>query len=406
MKKPFAFVAFLYIFVYIFTLPVLAADPRREAGTIYSNDDINKRSQITLTWKYAAGDTLFRTWDGRTWTEILFTPPAVGQQASVNSDVYVPYYANIYYEIRTQAYNPAQRNTGNNFVTIPVYPPLRNAHSEFSTNTDLCAACHITHAAEGPKLLKAVNNVELCKLCHGPGATGSRYSVWDGTVRLKDGGYAKSLGGPFAGGVAAWDFRPTTSSHLGGTGPQPGYFINYIETEPFTCLNLCHKPHSSSNSYRLLEDFGGSPIAAWVTNPTGTVQESAYYQDFNAAVCNTCHNRFYADPNSAHFTVGSVPEWGVLGDPDPYTGDFVYTHTTRLTDVFTWQGGIAAPTKPMPLLNDKTIFCLTCHYPHGTTKTETMFDNSRYDKNNDTIYDDKSTMLIRYDGICQNCHKK
>ncbi|MHB9095753.1 MAG: hypothetical protein ACYC21_13890 [Eubacteriales bacterium] len=399
-------------FILIITLNFSALAARRPVDVMYNNDNGTGTSQITLSWQFATGDKLYRTWDGRTWTEITIPAPLQidGQQISIASDVIVPYYANIYFEIRKQAYTVTDRTNSStdNYVTIPVYPPLKNAHSDFSANTGLCGYCHVTHAADGQKLIRGVNNTELCKICHGPGAPGSRYSVWDGTTRLKDGSVVKSLGGPIAAGPTTPWGADATSSHMYGLGPTPGYTSPTIRLpgQEFNCLEQCHKPHANSNNYRLLEG-SAETIAAWVYNPTGLARETAYYETFDSAMCNTCHSRFYGAPDSARHLVRYDPAFPEAPPQmDPYTNQYVYTHTAKITDVTTWNGGAAVPSQPVPLLKDKVIFCLSCHYPHGTTVTGAIY--SAYDKNQNGLYDDSTTALKRMDnsGICQNCHKK
>ncbi len=402
MKKWYRVLVISLILTILLALPALALNrTRREVGVTYNNDAGNQRSQITLTWTYQNGDTLYRTWDGRTWTQITFTPPVVGQQVSVVSDVYVPYYANIYFEIRTGSYAPANRTDPSpvdpQFITIPVYPPLRNAHSEFSTNTDLCAGCHVTHAAEGPKLIKAANNLELCRTCHGPGSPGSRYGVWDGTIRLKDGTYVKSNGGPVVGGPGT-PWGAVTSTHIGGNNtPTPGGPTLELWTPEFTCTD-CHFPHASMNGYRLLNGRNGVPVWAWAYNSTGLVKESVYYENFGNTYCYACHSKYDKGPDSGH-----TVEYDVYGYQE--AAAYVYRHTSHTTDITTWNGGL---TTTLPLDNDKKIFCLTCHYPHGTDVTG--YQVSNFDKNRDGSINqlDESTMLKRKNnsGICQDCHKK
>lgn len=396
---------FVISMVLLLAVTVPAFAERREVKVTYNNDDINEQSQIVLNWQYAAGDQLYRTWDGRTWTQISFTPPAPGEQVTVTSDVYVPYYGNIYFEIRKAAYAPADRTVSDsqNFVTVPVYPPLTDAHSEFSTRTQLCADCHVTHSGQGAKLINAVNNTELCKICHGPGATGSRYNVWDGTQRMKDGTVKATAGGPVLAGplVATWNNTTVTSSHIDASqGPYPGSSTYQILNQQFSCTD-CHSPHAIYSGYRLLNGYNNKPVWAWAYNSTGLQQETVYYEDFSSSPCFTCHILFEAGAGSGH-TVYSVY--------DPYrnvpNSSDMYRHTAETTDVTTWNSGAANPSIPLPLEKDKQIFCLTCHYPHGTTVGGSVY--SAYDRDLDEKYTDYTTALKRMDNsaMCQNCHKK
>ena len=387
------------VLLIVINLPALAA--RREVAVTYNNDDSGKKSQIVLSWVYASGDELYRTWDGKTWTQISFTPPEPGQMATVTSDVYVPYNANIYFEIRKEAYTSADRLAvdSQNFVTIPVYPPLKDAHSEFSNRTELCARCHVTHAAQGRKLINADNDTALCEICHGPGATGSRYSIWDGTQRMQDGTVAKTAGGPILGTAAeVWGSKSVTSSHVDASvGPYPGDSRNETLTEQFGCTG-CHSPHAIYNGYRLLTIADTAPVWGWAYNPSGLQQEQIYYEDFSSAPCFTCHVLFEGGSNSGHTVYSTY---------DPYKGDVnMFRHTVETTDVTTWNGGAANPTTPLPLQKDKQIFCLTCHYPHGTTVGGLVY--SAYDRNLNGVYNDYTTALKRMDNssMCQNCHKK
>jgi len=381
---------------------------RREVNVNYNNN--GSGSYITLSWVYNSGDTLHKTWDGKTWEQLSLGSTTPGQLVTVTDAAYVPYYGNIYFELREPGYGTANRTNIDNstmplFTTIPAYPPLKNAHSDLAANTEYCAGCHVTHAAEGPYLMKAPNRTALCFTCHGGAGTGSRYNVEKGIVALKNGTYAKALGGAFVGGRPEWDNRTTTSTHIYSYSEQgyaPGYSDPGKVWNDVDC-NDCHSSHADRSSYRMLKSDDPSNygnVYAWAYNQNG-LGETVWYENVSNISCNYCHIKFKGFGGSG--SARDATPYPVLG-----VNHYVYRHNTQNVDISSYDGGL---TTDLPLESPdgsaKKLMCLTCHYPHGTTALGS--DLSAFDRPVfDGVYDHYTTALKRLDyyGVCQNCHKK
>lgn len=386
-------------------------------------------SNITLSWIYANGDTLHKSWDGKSWSQISFTAPTPGQKVTVESATYVPFYSVIYFELRDSTYADANRDVTDKdtkplFTTVVAYPPNTNAHAELSNNTQWCASCHVTHAADGPFLMKAPTRSALCMTCHDGSA--SRYNVVGGTVRLRDGTYAKASGGAFVGRDPAWNDRPTTSTHVysySETGYAPGFDTPSKVWNDVDCNN-CHSTHADRSSYRMLKTIDdlqnpnqnfGNNIYAWVYNPDG-MGETTWYENVDGLNCNFCHSEYNTTKGNNN---GLYPVFNQFSQ-NFSVNHYIYRHDTNSSILgYTDRDGNITDLNPtLPVITDvptnsddpvnvKKLMCLTCHYPHGTTAVGS--EKSSFDRNmSNNLDDDTSTMLKRLDyyGVCENCHQK
>ncbi len=165
------------------------------------------------------------------------------------------------------------------------FSTLTGPHGNFTLNTSACAACHVTHAAAGAKLLKAVTATELCYMCHD--GSQSSYDVlsgnfWNGETMVPSlaGGFAPEMGYTSTHNIDQSAVIP------GGTGTS--FTLN--------CLS-CHNPHGSGN-YRVLRDevngIGSITVTGVLYGPgqdfkTASANEVATYVYGISNFCSACH---------------------------------------------------------------------------------------------------------------------
>ncbi len=240
-----------------------------------------------------------------------------------------------------------------------------NPHGQYSALTTTCAACHRTHSAAGPALLISADETALCLTCHN--GTGSAYNAALGEITI-GGKTAPSAAGPLQltseGGSA-------TSAHMLGTpfdipgGPRA--------TVPLTCDD-CHDPHGNGN-YRLLRsqmtwnDLMASTNFTATVAHRGTLQEKVTYKGGSNQLCTACHID-YGQHTGGQYSGGTRHVVNVTVDDKHFPAD-------------------------LPLENGKLV-CLTCHYAHGTSVTNTTAGGGAQ----------LSTALKRRGdwGVCSQCH--
>ena len=192
-------------------------------------------------------------------------------------------------------------------------PHVAAANSGVSTLTaDSCAGCHRAHTAQGPLLINAPTEEELCLTCHGPGGNGASTDVMTGIQyapsganfrsaqlgALRGGGFDEArIGDPFrytvisnptTGAISRYSKvqaaaapAPVTSAHLPMDANglvQPGIAwgngANGSGAGPAVSIGCasCHNPHGNGQ-YRIL-----NPIpAATGVNTAWTVNVRAAY---------------------------------------------------------------------------------------------------------------------------------
>jgi len=144
---------FSIIVLGMLSLPAGASVSSKRVGVDVSlNPGDPGASNIRIQWVYSAGDVLEKSVDGVTWTVV---PQTENGKASIEA---VPNWSILYFRLN---------EGGGGVSNFTAYPPNLNAHDTYSLNSSMCAGCHVTHAAEGRKLLKGVNQKELCRICHG-----------------------------------------------------------------------------------------------------------------------------------------------------------------------------------------------------------------------------------------------
>ena len=283
------------------------------------------------------------------------------------------------------------------------------------TSSLVCSDCHTIHYAQlgtrseagGPwqrlLLYSAING--LCLSCH-DGQT----SVPD-VLQGHSGSHIRT-----AGAFQALSGSSTPNGHnLGVAGTPPGG----VGSMTLTCTS-CHDPHGNAN-YRNLKTSVGSggaaitysagganDLAKWVwevaTTPMATHYDVSNIR-YNEPVttdsafsgwCGGCHGNFHGLTNT--------------GDPEPWTRHptakaNISSAPTAKTDYSYWSNAARLSRVPVmsaigtiPLDNDNTPSCMTCHKAHGASnKYGLIFDNPAT-----TALEDGTSILQ----TCQQCHNQ
>ena len=212
-------------------------------------------SDIAITWMFQAGDTMAKSLDGITWTNINIGAPAVGSNYTY-TDSGILNWTIVYYKV-------THADASNTY--FPVFPPGANAHINYLNNTKACGLCHLTHSSDQRKLLKEQTIEDLCRTCHGMANTGSRYNVDSGEIvvagaidsdglitatayqRTNSGAFGLPSGGKLYAGANAWGGAEVTSTHSTSSNVSniaPGGGHNALN---LTCTN-CHLSHPKKNA--------------------------------------------------------------------------------------------------------------------------------------------------------------
>lgn len=320
-------------------------------------------------------------------------------------------------------------------------PAFAWTHGQFSATTDACGGCHVAHAAQLPKLLKAgATQTHFCFLCHGDGATSAPYDVKDGITSPDKNTWRPSTAGGF---VRQWvdtngnglpepgELVSVTSRHNvwgleGESGapdasdPRGDYFIpgstNRFTGTGFVC-GSCHDPHDGGKTPDSNGIVQGNPRLLRKTLFGETVDYVAFkmetvgtftYQGVSSGVyvvtdyvygstgwCGACHNKFRDTVIDGHASQ-------VYG---------LYRHPT-VAHIIT-QPKDASIAKGTPIekwtLIGKTmdrVACLSCHRAHSTTATMTGWATSYPRSESDPEQRPPTSALLRMNnrGICWNCH--
>ncbi len=318
-------------------------------------------------------------------------------------------------------------------------------HGNYTVLTDACAGCHRAHTAVAPKLL-IEQGENLCLTCHGAGMGGANTDVENGVYTvtgdpLLGGGFVNYQGSAVSSTHSidgthqnAWGSGTTWSStydcagcHNAESGlvwpgaPQWGISPGAMDTfpgrgqnvtMPLTCTS-CHDPHGGVN-YRLLQQRmhppsiqqqkpAGSGLVGVTSNEVGgeNPDQAGYVADYTTPNyklgmgdwCTGCHFTYHQEVSARPFNAedgqGLITRYRHKMNV-PITGG-TYNLTTSLP--------LEDPSGDGPSADDQ-IFCLTCHFGHGSNSLMTGFA-----ANVAPAYDNT---LLRADnrGVCQDCHKK
>lgn len=398
-------IGILILFSLILFNSLALAVPEKVAISLSAG--IGDTSNVNLSWKFTTGDSLYKSTDGNSWTQVSLTGTN-GQDVNVLAASNVPNYSLIYFEVRS--IDGEKR--------INVFPPTPNAHANYEDNTDTCKGCHSTHTATQKTLLLQTTVENLCNSCHGAATTKSRYSVVDGTVLQKNGTKAKSLGGAFTGGASTpWGSNASSTHSVNASNQVAPGGVAGSNTYQLTCTD-CHTGHTNTNNYRLTKslDVAKTEIVAFAVNSNGNGDSNpqGYGENYNYKTglneyCSACHTDYQRLGENIKNGDGSITK----GAGSSADAQGLYRHPTKvdLTYTLSTTGDNQNLTTTLPLGNNGSknlLICATCHFAHGTNVAG---DNpSKYDRNGDTIVNssDVSTMMKRlpYMGVCQECHKK
>ncbi|NYE56519.1 cytochrome c3 family protein [Carboxydothermus ferrireducens] len=160
-----------------------------------------------------------------------------------------------YFNADDKAYYPAEI-----YLPNETNPARYRIHSNYSRNTDACAACHATHTAVGETLLQWGTVYDTCMACH-DGTISTTYNVQEGEIGAN--------GKPTYGGMFGIGNEPFLSNHLvtgavkifaapGGniTGNYETYDVpdqgqGKMWDITFGCES-CHSPHGLGGNARIL----------------------------------------------------------------------------------------------------------------------------------------------------------
>lgn len=397
------------------SFPVGASVSSKNVGVdISPNETDLNASDITVQWSYSAGDVLEKSVNGADWV-------AVSQSSNGLAVVEaVPNWSILYFRIKD--------NVNSIVAKFTAYPPNLNAHDTYASNTSLCAGCHVTHAAEGRKLLKAANQKELCRICHGYLNTGSRYNTDNGAViiagnknpdtgMVTDIVWAKSLAGPLeSNDLEVWGAGKTvTSRHDYGANRDPvagtgstvpsGSDCTRCHGGGFSCKS-CHLVHGGQGTYRQLDPFCGT-VTAYAYNPTGNQPETPIYVSGMAQFCGFCHNLLLKPEDSGHIKTGTIKRAHGFAGSSP---ESKYRHPVGVDLTYTLPGMDTVTVNPAVLPtegNPRTVSCITCHFAHGTvsdayfiTNFPVCFGGAPMGTNGSMLVRDRTGRL------CQDCHPK
>ena len=297
--------------------------------------------------------------------------------------------------------------------SVAMASPTSGPHGNYTSNTALCAACHLTHTAPNAHLiaftLGAGTNLiyKTCTYCHNGGAAASKYDEVDGQIKDGTNSWA-TLGGGFqnmatlAGANTYAATIAVTSKHKvdlvdGTLVNTPGGNTNAIGRIELTC-DSCHDPHGTSNSRQLKTSFKNlnpdnstfttvdtSGVTIAITTPLQN--ETATYNNSISNFCGGCH----VDYKQSTAGSGSAPS-GTYA-PAKYRHRVAENGTIMLAS---GASGYNATFLAIPTSTGGDVVCNTCHYAHGTTAAVAP-----------GTYAGGST-LLRMDerGVCQNCHNK
>lgn len=131
-------------------------------------------------------------------------------------------------------------------------------HSNYTTNTDSCAACHFTHTAFGPRLLQWTSAYQACVACHDGTLGNYTYDVFAGKIGQTG---KRTAGGLFGDNMHISNSNnglvnpDTLSNHMPdgsvSLASAPGGNPEANHNEALECIS-CHTPHGQGGNARIL----------------------------------------------------------------------------------------------------------------------------------------------------------
>lgn len=308
-------------------------------------------------------------------------------------------------------------------------------HGDFTSQSQSCGTCHISHGASAEKLLAwGSNEAEFCYYCHS-GSTdsiGSNYDVENGIINGRNGSNPSYAGGfknsinldsTVQGMVYSNTSMHNISTQIDGLIPGGSAW-----TGSFTC-GSCHDPHaggeypSKNGKYKnprllrmqLLDDAANNVSrAVYMKIDYGNTNlPFSYGRGFNEW-CGGCHDVFDTEGAVRTGAVGVKSGESSMDKFRHKMGVYIpdQVFSTSLAD------GLPIPTNtdgkwkpednPLPDVPQWRLSCLTCHRAHGTSvnvsvgfKRFTVYDsvyNYAADENQSTL------LRLPERGVCYKCH--
>jgi len=202
-----------------------------------------------------------------------------------------------------------------------------------------------------------------------------------------------------------WPGIPTWGVSGGAVPDLPGQGENV--TMPLTCTS-CHEPHGGRN-YRMLQQRlhpenlqQSEPATVFMDRPLVTSNETGG-QNPNQ----TGYVPDYTTPNYklglGDWCTGCHYTYGKTTSTQPFNAEDGKGLVTRYRHQMNMTTGGNTTTLPLehPTVSDGgQVFCLSCHYAHGTSAAMTGQAANVAPANDST--------LLRMDnrGVCEDCHKK
>lgn len=395
------------IFILAVLIPFVIVAPAYAAVKIdgvMMSYETDSTSIATIYYHGEPPFTIYSSLDGQEWIQCA-------SNVMVNEYVYsgCTNYVNYYFKI--------QDSSGSVAVTL-AFPPNSNPHGSYTINSTYCASCHVTHAASGAYLMKEPTVVALCTTCHD--GTQSKYDVMNGKVKLPDGEWAETSGGPFgrlksvpelpvelavyegytSNSEVPVENNPTSIHNLGVSfNMAPGGISDRIAG--MSCES-CHDPHGNGGNFRNLKsslqvtdtlkvNVNFSAFPKTDPNKSGGYGENITYDTGSIFFCSACHSDYNQAEGSGSVAATSTQQPG-FGISSASMNKYIHAVNTPLY----FQDEYLTTSLPVEVgTGINTVVCLTCHHAHGTAKTGVSKKTG-------------STALIRLDrqAVCQECHKK
>jgi len=290
-------------------------------------------------------------------------------------------------------------------VTSETVTGKENAHTGYSSNSNLCKDCHKVHEAPAAvkKLLRKAPEIENCYVCHD--GTGSDYNVrakfenqaaHDTSMTVSTGGVATKctechsphgVGNTWSTRLAEENLcykchNSTTSSANGWNIQQQFSLASRHSVTTATADGLtggvlectsCHGPHGNNGG------SGISDITARLSDPFNTYNLwSGGYNQF----CISCHS-----------SGGWPTTTSTISTFIPYSIAF-----PSISAYPFFQGWDKSSYTGAPAGHSVAYTCQTCHTPHGSPNKRLLayFDGSTYNT---------TASASKEENLCYQCHK-
>ncbi|GAB4259728.1 cytochrome c3 family protein [Thermincola ferriacetica] len=317
-------------------------------------------------------------------------------------------------------------------------------HGNFDLASELCATCHVTHAAAGPVLLQRENEKLLCYMCHDASGISTKNI-------LAEFGSIDAVGANTSHHGVPNDQQSCIDCH----NPHDGAGVHYpklLDTrdanghEYNSGNDVCFACHGSpalhggsvrrltgipgvddhETYYAAATVYDGDMVGAHVYKNNGTDAPLAPPDPQTQINCSACHEKHGSrlpkllreSVNGGKYNVEGnnntlcyACHEGPMGTGDaPYLGRTVYeatylnAHGRKSTGVL-YPGGPYSVSRTLDSIPDEEQRgqCLNCHNPHGTPYGKMLVDLYQVTPPDDP--DAGSTAgILKYNALCFKCH--